>query len=75
MSTCVLAYMLKFISAVIAAAAIAGGLTLLSAPSTRLNARPLAKPQATALKADRLTPSAVSDAQSILFEKSQIQDW
>jgi hypothetical protein len=75
MSTCVLAYMLKFISAVIAAAAIAGGLTLLSATSTRLNAKPLAKPQATALKADRLTPSAVSDAQSILFETSQIQDW
>ena len=74
-----LAYMLKFISAVMAAAAIAGGLTLLSATSTRLDARPLAKPEATALKADRLTPSAgtarVSDARSILFQTSQIQDW
>ena len=71
--------MLKFISAVMAAAAIAGVLTLLSATSTRLDARPLATPEAAALKADRLTPSAgtvrVSDAQSILFETSQIQDW
>ena len=71
--------MLKFISAVLAAAAIAGVLTMLSATSTRLDARPLVKPEATALKADRLTPSAgtvrVSDAKSILFETSQIQDW
>jgi hypothetical protein len=67
--------MLKLISAVLAAATIAGVLTLLSATSTRLDAKPLAKPEATALKANRLTPSAVSDAQSILFETSQIQDW
>ena len=67
--------MLKFISAVMAAAAFAGMLTLLSATSTRLDARPLAKPEAAALKADRLTPRAVSDAQSILFETSPIQDW
>ena len=67
--------MLKFIGAVMAAAAIAGVLTLLSATSNRLDARPLAKPEAAALKADRLTPGAVSNAQSILFETSQFQDW
>jgi hypothetical protein len=41
--------MLKFISAVIAAAAFAGVLTLLSATSTRLDARPArdAAPQST----------------------------
>jgi hypothetical protein len=41
--------MLKLISAVMAAAAIAGVLTLLSATSARLDAGPLAKPAAAAL--------------------------
>jgi len=43
--------MLKSITAVMAAAAIAGVLTLLSAPSARLDAGPLAKPAEAALKA------------------------
>ena len=43
--------MLKLISAVMAAAAIAGVLTLLSATSARLDAGPLAKPAEAALKA------------------------
>jgi hypothetical protein len=43
--------MLKLISAVMAAAAIAGVLTLLSATSARLDAGPLAKPEEAALKA------------------------
>ena len=71
--------MLKLISAVMAAATIASVLTLLSVTSTRLDAGPIAKPAEADLKADRLTPSAgkvgMSEAQSILFETSQIQDW
>jgi hypothetical protein len=71
--------MLKLISAITAAATIASVVTLLSATSTRLDADPIAKPAEAALKADRLTPSVgtvrMSDAQSILFETSQIQDW
>ena len=43
--------MLKSISAVMAAAAIAGMLTLLSATNARLDAGPLAKPAEAALKA------------------------
>ena len=43
--------MLKSITAVIAAAAIAGVLTLLSATNARLDAGPLAKPAEVALKA------------------------
>ena len=97
--------MFKFTSAVMAAATIAGVLTL-PRTSARLDASPLGKPEEASLKActDRpwpylncsgsplgnprirlltadkhLTPSAgtvrVSDAQSILFETSQIQDW
>jgi hypothetical protein len=45
------AVMLKSITAVMAAAAIAGVLTLLSASSARLDAGPLAKPAEAALKA------------------------
>jgi hypothetical protein len=43
--------MLKSIAAIMAAAAIAAVLTLLSAPSARLEAGPLAKPAEAALKA------------------------
>ena len=43
--------MRKTISAVMAAAAVAGMLTLLSATNARLNAGPLAKPAEAALKA------------------------
>jgi hypothetical protein len=43
--------MVKSVSAVLAAAAIAGVLTLLSATNARLDAGPLAKPQEAALKA------------------------
>jgi len=43
--------MLKSIAAVMTTAAIAGVLTLLSAPSGRLDAGPLAKPAEAALKA------------------------
>jgi hypothetical protein len=43
--------MLKSITAVMAAAAIAGVLTLLSATNARLDAGPLAKPTEAALKA------------------------
>jgi hypothetical protein len=43
--------MLKSITAVVTAAAIAGVLTILSAPSARLDAGPLAKPAEAALKA------------------------
>ena len=101
------AVMLKFMSAIIAAAAIAGGLTLPSATSTKFDARP-AKPNETVvtptpndlgrdsivlvpdhseirefrlLTDDNLTPSASLlptsefDAQSILLNQSQIQDW
>jgi hypothetical protein len=100
--------MLKFMSAIIAAAAIAGGLTFPSATSTKLDASPLAKPKEVAVEAapsgpgptsialvpnrseirevrlltnDNLTPIAgllptsVVDAQSILLNQSQIQDW
>jgi hypothetical protein len=45
------AAMLKSITAVVTAAAIAGVLTILSAPSARLEAGPLAKPAEAALKA------------------------
>jgi hypothetical protein len=71
--------MLKLISAVMAAATIASVLTLLSVTSTRLDAGPIAKPTEAGLKTNRLTPSAgtvrMSDAQSILFQTSQMQDW
>jgi hypothetical protein len=43
--------MLKYITATITAAAIAGVLTLLSAPSAPLDAGPLARPVEAALKA------------------------
>jgi hypothetical protein len=54
--------MLKFISAVIAAAAFAGVLTLLSATSTRLDARPArdAVPQSTPVTPPALAAAAVS---------------
>ena len=56
------AVMLKFISAVIAAAAFAGVLTLLSATSTRLDARPArdAAPQSTPLIQTAPAPAAVA---------------
>ena len=44
------------------------------APAARIQLKFSAIPNKNA-KADRLTPSAVSDAQSILFETSQIKDW
>jgi hypothetical protein len=60
------AVMLKFISAVIAAAAFAGVLTLLSATSTRLDARPArdAAPQSTPATqtAPALAAAAISPA-------------
>ena len=60
------AVMLKFISAVIAAAAFAGMLTLLSATSTRLDARPArdAAPQSTPVTqtAPALAAAAISPA-------------
>jgi TolA-binding protein len=60
------AVMLKFISAVIAAAAFAGVLTLLSATSTRLDARPArdAAPQSTPVTqtAPALAAAAISPA-------------
>jgi hypothetical protein len=54
--------MLKFISAVIAAAAFAGVLTLLSATSTRLDARPArdAVPQSTPVTPPTLAAAAIS---------------
>jgi enoyl-CoA hydratase/carnithine racemase len=54
--------MLKFISAIIAAAAFAGVLTLLSATSTRLAARPArdAVPQSTPVTPPALAAAAVS---------------
>jgi hypothetical protein len=68
---------LKLIGAVMAAAAIASVLTLPTATSPRTDA--IAKPAEVMPQADRTTPSAgsvrMSDAQSILFETSQIQDW
>ena len=71
--------MLKLIGAVMAAAAIASVLTLLTATSSRLDAGSIAMPAEAASQADRPTPSngsvRMSDAQSILFETSQIQDW
>jgi hypothetical protein len=54
--------MLKSIIAVMAAAAIASVLTLLSAASARLDAGPLAKPAETALKACTQQPCPISTA-------------
>ena len=97
--------MLKFMSAIIAAAAIAGGLTFASATSTNFAASSPAKEAVVkpspndlspeiALVPDRseirefrlltndnltpgssLLPASVFDAQSILLNQSQMQDW
>ena len=62
--------MLKSITAIMAAAAFAGVLTVLSAPCARLDAGPLAKPAEAALKACTQQPGPISIASA---PRSQIR--